>query len=99
MLYSLKVCSGYTKYMHSLYIAYVWSRIESYLRETHMKWKPLLYTPPTLNLLILLLILLIFNTFSTNYIIFRAIVFVSDIRCDLGYLRILSICVAYGHRY
>ena len=60
-----------------------------------MKWKPLLYTILTLALLILL----IFNTLSADCIILRTIVFVFDIRCALEYLRILSICVAYGCVY
>jgi len=45
------------------------------------------------------LIPLIFNTLSTNYIIFRTIIFVFNVRCNLGYLCILSICVVYSYRY
>jgi hypothetical protein len=60
-----------------------------------MKWKPLLHT----ILALALLILLIFNTLPADYIILRTIVFVFDVRYALEYLRILSICVAYGCAY
>ena len=56
MLYSLKICFGYPKPIHSLYITYTFNYKEFYLEETHIKWKPLLYTILTLNLFILLIV-------------------------------------------
>ena len=68
----------------SIYIAYTGSCTWSYLRETHMKWRVLLYTILVLTILLLLRLLLIFNSLSADYIVLRTIVSVFNVRHALG---------------